>query len=632
MSSFYNGVEGVKTQGFGIDITANNIANVNTTGFKYSGAEFKDIFYTVVNSQSSNPAQKGLGASYAASKLYFDQGSPMASDGEFDVALQGKGFFGVLGADGQVYYTRNGSFRRDSAGNLVDSYGNFVLGTMNPAFSGITYSDRVAGLMGNVYGIPVTSGYTVTSNGYFDMGTPASQTGLFVPNNMYLPPQTTQNVKFYGSLNSSVKTEAVKVDVDPTKFDIKITEPVDTELDPTKLNVRVTDAGKYIVSGSVSFEEARDAKAGDKVTLNFTDDNGVTRTFEATLDDNLNFVSDELDLDGLDPNTLRIESAQVTSGGGKYIVSGSVSLEEVFGAKPGDKVILNFTDDNGVTTSFEAILDENLNFVSNELDLGGLDPDTLQLSSVQVTTEQQKANKDTIEAPVYNADGSKSSLRLNLERVLPDVGGNIQYKVTAQIFNSNGEAVGEPTEGSLVFDENGALIENTITSISNPDGGSINLDLGTPYDPNVPGSGFSGVYIKEGTEKNISYQQDGVAEGFFNKYGIADDGTIYASFSNGLNAVVGKLALYNFINEQGLAAVGDNIFAATGNSGNATFIMSNGQLVNTAKFKGGYLEQSNVDLSVELSNLIVMQKAFDASSKSITTSDQMIQKAINMKR
>ncbi|EGA3414551.1 hypothetical protein H5O49_001726, partial [Campylobacter coli] len=53
---------------------------------------------------------------------------------------------------------------------------------------------------------------------------------------------------------------------------------------------------------------------------------------------------------------------------------------------------------------------------------------------------------------------------------------------------------------------------------------------------------------------------------------------------------------------------------------------------NTAKFKGGFLEQSNVDLSAELSNLIVTQKAFDASSKSITTSDQMIQKAINMKR
>ena len=140
------------------------------------------------------------------------------------------------------------------------------------------------------------------------------------------------------------------------------------------------------------------------------------------------------------------------------------------------------------------------------------------------------------------------------------------------------------------------------------------------------------IYIRPGVEKNIVTQHDGIAEGFFEKYNIAEDGSIFASFSNGMNAVVGRLALYNFINEQGLAAVGDNIFAATGNSGEANFIMSNGQIINTAQFKGGFLEQSNVDLGVELSNLIVMQKAFDASSKSITTSDQMIQKAINMKR
>lgn len=149
MNSFYNGISGVKSNSFGIDITANNIANVNTTGFKYSDAQFKDIFYTTITTQSTNPAQGGYGSGAASSQVVFEQGSPVASDGEFDVALQGKGFFGVLGADGNAYYTRNGSFRRDANGYLVDSYGNFVLGTMNPAFTGINYSDRVAGLMGD---------------------------------------------------------------------------------------------------------------------------------------------------------------------------------------------------------------------------------------------------------------------------------------------------------------------------------------------------------------------------------------------------------------------------------------------------------------------------------------------------
>lgn len=544
MTSFYNGVSGVKTNSFGIDVYANNIANVNTTGFKYSDAQFKDIFYTTITTQSTNPAQGGYGSGAASSQVVFEQGSPVASEGEFDVALQGKGFFGVLGADGETYYTRNGAFRRDAAGNLVDSYGNFVLGTMNPAFAGVSYSDRVAGLMGDYLntGTPVNNGFTVNSSDPFNIGTTGSQGAIKVPVNMYLPPQVTQNVKWSGSLNTNTTTEVVKVDLDPAKFNVQKTED------------------------------------------------------------------------------------------GKYVVSGSVSKEDVFSAKAGDRILLNFIDDNGVKTSFEATLDENLNFKSNELDLKGLDPNSVKLETAQISTEQQKANKDILESPVYNADGSKSTLRVTLERVLPQEGDNIQYKAIAQIYNSNGEAVGEPTEGSMVFDKNGALLQNNITSIANPNGGTINIDLGTPYDANKPGSGYSGIYIKEGVAKNVVTQQDGIAEGFFEQYNISDDGSIVAQFSNGKNAIVGKLALYNFINEQGLAAMGDNIFAATANSGDASFIMKNGEVVNTATFKGGFLEQSNVDLSVELSNLIVTQKAFDASSKSITTSDQMIQKAINMKR
>ncbi|OOX88942.1 flagellar hook protein [Campylobacter coli] len=544
MTSLYNGLSGVKTNSFDIDVAANNIANVNTMGFKYSTTQFKDIFYSTITSQSTNPTQGGYGTGAASSQIVFEQGSPVASEGEFDVALQGKGFFGVLGADGEAYYTRNGAFRRDAAGNLVDSYGNFVLGTMNPAFAGVSYSDRVAGLMGDYLntGTPVNSGFTVNSNDVFNIGTTASQGVIKVPVNMYLPPQVTQNVKWSGSLNTNATTEVVKVDLDPAKFNVQKTED------------------------------------------------------------------------------------------GKYIVSGSVSKEDVFSAKAGDRILLNFIDNNGVKTSFEATLDENLNFTSNELDLKGLDPNSIKLETAQISTEQQKANKDILESSIYNADGSKSILRLTLERILPQEGENIQYKAIAQIFNSDGEAVGNPIEGSMVFDKNGALLQNNITSIANPNGGTINIDLGTPYDANKPGSGYSGIYIKEGVAKNIVTQQDGVAEGFFDQYSISDDGSIVAQFSNGKAAIVGKLALYNFINEQGLAAMGDNIFAATANSGDASFIMKDGQVINTAEFKGGFLEQSNVDLSVQLSNLIATQKSFDASSKSITTSDQMIQKAINMKR
>lgn len=540
-ASFYNGVEGIKTQNFGIDVTANNMANVNTPGFKYSDAEFKDVFYNVVNSQSSNPSQAGFGSAAAASKIVFEQGSPVATGGEFDVALEGKGFFGVLGADGNAYYTRNGSFVRDVNGNLVDNSGNYVLGTMNPAFTSITFNDRISSIFGKyTNSTPVTSGFTITSNNDFNIGNVASQGVMSVPKNIYMSAQPTQNVKWSGNLDSGIKTKIVEVNLDPTKL-------------------------------------------------------------------NLQKMPDD-----------------------KYIVSGNVNQGDIFSAKPGERVLLNFKDDDGNQTSFEATLDDNLSFTSNELDLQGFN--NPKLDSAQLVTEQETADNQVLESSLYNADGTQSTLRLTLERVLPQVGDTTQYKETAQIYNSQGEAVGNAVNGNLIFDKNGALVQNGIASITNPQGGTINIDLGTPYDPNKPGSGFSGIYIREDAKKGISSQSDGYAEGFFRQYSIGSDGSILTSFTNGKSAIVGKLALYNFINEQGLATVGDNIFAATANSGEASFITNNGKVVNTAKFEGGYLEQSNVDLSKELSNLIVMQKAFDASSKSVTTSDQMIQKAINMKK
>ena len=220
-AAFYNGVNGVKAQNFGIDSTSNNIANVNTPGYKYYITEFSDVFNRVVTSHSTNPSQSGFGAVQGANKIVFEQGHFLDSGGEFDVALAGKGFFGVTSNDG-IYYTRNGSFMRDANGNLVDSNGNYVLGTMNPNFAPITYSDRVSQIMGSASGIPVTNGFTVNNpNQIFDLGTVDSQGILSVPTNIYYQPQLTNNVTFKGSLDSSTTVETIEVDLNPAELNIQ---------------------------------------------------------------------------------------------------------------------------------------------------------------------------------------------------------------------------------------------------------------------------------------------------------------------------------------------------------------------------------------------------------------------------
>jgi flagellar hook protein len=96
---------------------------------------------------------------------------------------------------------------------------------------------------------------------------------------------------------------------------------------------------------------------------------------------------------------------------------------------------------------------------------------------------------------------------------------------------------------------------------------------------------------------------------------------------------VAKVALYHFINDQGVAKVGDNLYEATANSGEPFFYKNKaGETVYGAQILANKLEMSNVDLGQALSEVIVTQKAYEASAKSITTSDEMIQTAIQMKK
>ena len=96
--SLYNGVSGVRTQGFSMDVWANNIANINNVGFTASIPEFKSIFYQTSFAAGNNPTQDqiGLGATGMTTALsFYKQGPFMKTDNDLDMAIGGKGFFGV---------------------------------------------------------------------------------------------------------------------------------------------------------------------------------------------------------------------------------------------------------------------------------------------------------------------------------------------------------------------------------------------------------------------------------------------------------------------------------------------------------------------------------------------------------
>lgn len=139
---------GMAAQQENMDVIANNIANSQTAGFKKSRAEFEDLLYHTkkepgavagANSYSPNGVQIGLGTRTASVQKNFDMGAALTTKNPLDLQIEGPGFFQVLTPDGQTAYTRDGAFRKDTQGRVVDKNGNLLVPEINipPDASGI---------------------------------------------------------------------------------------------------------------------------------------------------------------------------------------------------------------------------------------------------------------------------------------------------------------------------------------------------------------------------------------------------------------------------------------------------------------------------------------------------------------
>src|SRR5580698_5096741 len=135
LRALYSAASGMKAQELNLDNIANNLANVNTVGYKSRRAQFQDLMYqsvvapgTAAGQQSVNAAglQLGLGTHATSNEIIFTEGSFTETDNPLDVTIQGQGFFQVLQPSGTLAYTRAGQFQLNNAGGLVDANGNLL--------------------------------------------------------------------------------------------------------------------------------------------------------------------------------------------------------------------------------------------------------------------------------------------------------------------------------------------------------------------------------------------------------------------------------------------------------------------------------------------------------------------------
>jgi len=227
----------------------------------------------------------------------------------------------------------------------------------------------------------------------------------------------------------------------------------------------------------------------------------------------------------------------------------------------------------------------------------------------------------TIGAGVVDPTGIKNDLRLEFKKSAIQIAPGTQWDVTATVKTLDGETTYDTQTGVVKFDEKGGLISSTLAKINN-NGSAINLDLGTGYD---------GVVSTTTDAISSSSISNGIIKGDLQGYAINKNAEIIATFTNGMQSSVGKVALYHFQNDQGLNRSGASTFQASANSGEPIFYQDeNGNNILGAEVKNYQLESSNVRLEVALTELIVYQRSYEANAKSITTAHEMIQKALEM--
>ena len=210
----------------------------------------------------------------------------------------------------------------------------------------------------------------------------------------------------------------------------------------------------------------------------------------------------------------------------------------------------------------------------------------------------------------------------DLQGTVPNPGGgaptNLWGSPQALVF-TNGQLA--TVNGTAVTGATALAVTTMPAGYNWPTGATLSLDLP------APGTTSSVTQLASPSTLQAA-SQDGIPSGGLESFSVGPDGTISGTFSSGTTQKLGQLALASFSNQQGLLKVGDGYYQATINSG--TPQVGAPGTGGRGSVQGGALEMSNVDLAKQLTDLIVAQNAYQANTKVVTTSDQVLQSLVNM--
>ena len=634
MRSLYAGISGLRNFQTKMDIIGNNISNVNTVAFKSGRITFAETMAQSLageiapsgNLGGVNPIQVGLGMRVLGVDTNFSQGSMEATGITTDLALQGDGFFLVTDGD-RDYYTRAGAFQLDADGSLVNGGNGY----------------KVLGYM------PLDEGSNI-----LDRSRPKS---IQIPLGRKSPARSTAEINLAGNIDMHMsRSTAALVSAGTTGI---------RNLDGVAFD-GVGGEHRVVITGN---NATRSIASGSRQNLNLTDNIGIIGisdvdglqitvdgqrtvtitglTTDSTISELIQAINSQVaGLNaGLDANGAIQITRDFYGDGGRYNVtlqdSGASDIVATLFDQSG-----TFNVDNGTASTLVAVdnftptgqpspiiralnltMDDRTGLINGISDLGGGGvfinaPSGLAAGESMITTESTDPSSSIF---VYDSLGNTHNMTIRMTRSEePGV-----WRWQAEVVSP--AVIVEGGNGTIAFRDDGSLESFTYERnlnevVFNPGNGAQNVTFS--FNVGAVGS-FDGLTSTSSPTTMMATGQDGFGMGTLQGIFIDTNGQIFGSFSNGETEILSQLLLANFTNPQGLERAGENLYTETANSGSPRVTDADQA---GAKINSGYLEMSNVDLSREFTDMILVQRAFQASARVISTSDRLLEEITQLKR
>lgn len=625
LASFYNGLSGVNAMGQKLNVTANNVANVNTNAFKAGQTQFADIYESTLGSLSY-----GHGVQLGNIGTSFGDGMLETTAKATDMAISGPGFFMIRRDDATAAdtYTRSGNFdlanhlgAELNASNLITPTGQFVQGYN---LSASTVSPTVVSdiLIKNIAPQSATTAVELVLN---LQNNPALQEPAASPVTLFdswdgtntAQPIDTANYDYKTSLTIYGPGDETEGFATPSAtYDLTIY--FDATENPNEQEFIVTcnpAQDQRLSAGGARYSSATDKGAGALLygVLSFTNSGALN---------NINCWN-------VPPDGNVAPATQLTLARGESYYSFDYNFT---GTPANNSSTLSF----GNTPAPQTVVSPAAAFSSTSAS------SLVSATSTWGTVSDSMGNivqaGDTITIQGLTGDGTPATYTYTVDYA--DTVADFLAGIEAQFACTAGITDGQLTLTDTVVGASqlavtsiihanaaGAtpLTDPTIAQIFGNQGSPFTVDAGTLYQ----GTGLT--TTNYASSSAILYQsQDGYGKGRLQDISVDSEGFITGQYSNGQNITQAQLVLANFINLQGLRNMGDNTFVATAEAGTATIGTAGQASFGTAANYS--LEMSNVDIGREMVDVITTQRAFQANAKSLSTVDEMYEKLIQMIR